>query len=389
MTYRCLSLSFEEDALTHYGQQLRLATLEQSLHHVAEAIALHPLWQEVPQCLGIVRAAPTPVLAILGTFSAKALGQIRLQAPFLNQACRRLHYVTYPDATETCERLADQLKTTFGLKTLREFQFYGVPRGGLIVLGMLSYMLGLRAEQLYSPQPVETPVVIVDDCALSGARFYRVLQQYPHQDLVFATLYSHPALRAAIAAREPNIIQCLSGQDLYDHGPKAMGANYTAWQTQNQDRLSGHRYWLGLPDYICFPWNEPDHLLWNPSTACLEQSWHILPSVACLKNRPSNDTAFLPIQVQPTVQGWFQPTSHIAFGELNGQILIGHLLTGETFGLSGKAADFWRVMLKREGLDAAIAQLSQQYPDPNLQSHLTTLIDQLIQQQILQPSTQN
>jgi hypothetical protein len=389
MTYRCYALPFEKDALLHYGQQLGLATVEQSLHHVAEAIALHPLWQEVPQCLGIVRAAPTPVLAILGTFSAKALGQISLQAPFLNQACRRLRYVTYAEATKTCEQLADQLKTTFGSKAIGEFQFYGIPRGGLIVLGMLSYMLGLRAEQLNAPQ-LGAPVVIVDDCALSGSRFYRVLQQYPQQDLVFATLYSHLELRRAISSRESNVIQCLSGQDLYDHGPETMGANYTNWQAQNQARLAGHRYWLGLPDYICFPWNEPDHLLWNPSTASLEQSWHILPPGFCLKNRPSSGTAALPIQVQPTAQGgWLQPTEHIIFGELNDQVLIGHLPTGETFGLSDKAAAFWWVILKAEGLEGAIAQLSGQYPGGNLRLELTHLIEQLIQQQILQPPRQN
>jgi hypothetical protein len=385
MTYRCYTLPFEKDALLHYGQQLGLATVEQSLHYVAEAIALHPLWQEVPQCLGIVRTTPTPVLAILGTFSAKALGQISLQAPFLNQACRRLRYVTYAEATKTCEQLADQLKTTFGLKALREFQFYGVPRGGLIVLGMLSYMLGLCAEQLNASES-GAPVVVVDDCALSGSRFYRVLQQYPQQELVFATLYSHLDLRRAIASRETNVIQCLSGQDLYDHGPETMGANYTTWQTQNQARLAGHRYWLGLPDYICFPWNEPDHLLWNPSAATLEQSWHILPPKVCLKNRPSSGTTTLSIQVQPTVQKWLQPTEHTAFGELNGQVLIGHLPTGETFGLSGKAAEFWRVILQVEGLEGAIAQLSQQYPGDNLRSELTHLIEQLVQQQILQPS---
>lgn len=385
MTYRCYTLPFEKDALLHYAQQLGLVTVEQALHHVAEAIALHPLWQEVPQCLGVVRALPTPALVILGTFSAKALGQISLQAPFLNQACGRLRYVTYAEATKTCEELADQLRTTFGSNALGEFQFYGVPRGGLIVLGMLSYMLGLRAEQLNASES-SAPVVVVDDCALSGSRFYRVLQQYPQQDLVFATLYSHKELRRAIATREPNVIQCLSSQDLYDHGPETMGANYTTWQTQNQARLAGHRYWLGLPDYICFPWNEPDHLLWNPSAAALEQSWHILPPKVCLKNRPSSGTAALSIQVQPTVQKWLQPTEHIAFGELNGQVLIGHLPTGETFGLSGKAAEFWRVILQAEGLEGAILQLSGQYPSSNLRSELTHLIEQLVQQQILQPS---
>jgi hypothetical protein len=386
MTYRCCPLPFETDALLHYGQQLGLSTVEQSLQAVAAAIALHPLWQDLPQCLCIVRAEPTPVLAVLGTFSAKALGQLSLQAPFLNQACQRLRYVTYADAMMACEQLAEQLQQTFGSKSLQEFQFYGVPRGGLIVLGMLSYILGLRSEQLNPAEVSDAPLVVVDDCALSGSRFYRVLQQYPRNSnsIILATLYAHPALRAAIASREPNVLQCLSAQDLYDHGPETMGADYNTWQTQNQARLAGHRYWLGLPDYICFPWNEPDHLLWNPVTAALEQSWHILPPTACLKNRPARGVS-LPIQVQPTVRGWLQPTEHIVFGELNAQVLIGHLLTGEIFGLSGKAAAFWQVILRAEGMEEAIAQLSAQYSESNLRSELTSLIDQLMQQQILRP----
>jgi hypothetical protein len=384
MTYRCCPLFFETDALLHYGQQLGLSTVEQSLQAVAAAIALHPLWQDLPQSLCIVRAEPTPVLAVLGTFSVKALGQLSLQGSFLNQACQRLRYVTYADATMACEQLAEQLQNTFGSKSLQDFQFYGVPRGGLIVLGMLSYMLGLRSEQLNPAELSDAPLVVVDDCALSGSRFYCVLQQYPHQSLILATLYSHLELRDAIASREPNVLQCFSAQDLYDHGPETMGGDYKTWQTQNQARLAGHRYWLGLPDYICFPWNEPDHLLWNPTTAALEQSWHILPPSVCLKNRPACGVS-LPIQVQPTVRGWLQPTKHIVFGELNGQVLIGHLLTGETFGLSGKAAAFWQVILRVEGVDAAINRLSEQYAGSNLRSDLTSLIDQLIAQQILRP----
>jgi hypothetical protein len=382
MTYRCCSLPFEKDALTRYGQQMGLTTLEQSLHQVAQAVAIHPLWQDVPQAICIVRAHPQPVLAILGTFSAKALGQIQLQPPFLNQACERLRFVSYAEAIAVCEQLAEQLKAAFGSKSLSEFQFYGVPRGGLIVLGMLSYILGLRSEQLNAPYACDVPLIVVDDCALSGSRFYRVLQQYPQHTLIFATLFAHPTLRQAIIAREPTVLNCLSSQDLYDHGPKAMGSNYTAWQIQNQALLAGHRYWLGLPDYICFPWNEPDHLLWNPLTTALEQSWHILPPTACLKNRPS-DGSTLPIQIQPTAQGWLQPTEQIAFGELGGQVLIGYLPTGETFGLSGKAAAFWRVILCSEGLEDAIAQLAQQYPAHNLHAELTGLIEQLINQQIL------
>ncbi|WP_404787175.1 hypothetical protein [Altericista sp. CCNU0014] len=385
MTYRCCPIPFAKDALARYGQQLGLATVEQSLHHVAQAVAIHPLWQDVSQGICIVRAHPAPVLALLGTFSAKVLGQIGLQAPLLDRACERLHYVSYAEAISACELLAEQLQRAFGKKALGQFQFYGVPRGGPIVLGMLSYILDLRSEQLHAPYACDAPLVVVDDCALSGSRFYRVLQQYPQQDLIFAPLYAHPDFRQTLIAREPRVLHCLSGRDLHDCGPDAMGPDYAAWQAQSQARLAGHRYWLGLPDYLCFPWNEPDHLLWNPVTAALEKSWHILPPALCLKNRPHEGEP-LPVQIQPTVRGWLQPTDRIVFGELDGRILIGDLSAGETFGLSGKAAVFWRAILHSEGMDAAIAQLSQQYPTSNLSLELTGLIDRLIDRQILQES---
>jgi hypothetical protein len=291
-----------------------------------------------------------------------------------------LRYVSYEDTTAACEALTEKLISTFGLQALRSFRFCGIPRGGLIVLGMLAYTLGLSHEQMTPPYPPEVPLVLVDDCALSGSRFVRTRAQYPQHDLVFTPLYSHPNLRHNLTNAEPQVLNCISGEDLQDHGSSIMGSDYESWQTQNQTRLAGQRHWLGIPDYLCFPWNEPDHLLWNPLTEELEQSWHLMSPAHCLKNRPSES---LMVQSQPQFKGWLQPTPDTIFGTLAQQVLIGNLATGETFGLSGKAAEFWAVLLEAGTLEEAISTLARHSADSRIRQALTGLIDQLLRQNIL------
>ncbi len=379
MVYQCYALPLEADAITHYGSQLGL-TSEEAVAALAQALALHPMWKALPHGMLVARTQPTPCLGVIGIIPPKTLGEIQLQQASLNPACRRLRYVSYADATAACETLTEQLIDTFGFQTLRNFRFCGIPRGGLIILGMLAYTLGLSHGQISPPYPLDIPLVLIDDCALSGSRFARTRSQYPQHELIFAPLYSHPDLRRNLTEAEPQVLYCISGADLQDHGLSIMGANYDAWQAQNLPRLKGQRYWLGLPDYLCFPWNEPDHLLWNPVAEALEQSWHIIPPAYCLKNRPS--TSFI-VQSQPHFKGWLQPTPQTIFGTLEQQVLIGNLVTGETFGLSGKAAEFWSVLLETETLEEAIATLSQHSPESIVRKELMGLIDQLLSQTIL------
>jgi hypothetical protein len=379
MVYRCYALPLETDAIAHYGSQLGL-TIEQAVVALAQAIALHPMWKELPHGMLVARTQPTPCLGVIGVIPPKSLGQIEIRQASLNQACRRLRYISYADATAACETLTEQLIDTFGLQTLQNFRFCGIPRGGLIILGMLAYTLGLSHEQISPPYPSDIPLVLIDDCALSGSRFARTRSQYPQHELIFAPLYSHPDLRRNLIEAEPQVLHCISGQDLYDYGPSIMGIDYDSWQTKNRARLAGQRYWLGLPDYLCFPWNEPDHLLWNPSTEALEQSWHILHPNYCLKNRPG---VSLLVQHQPQCKGWLQPTAQTIFGTADRQIMIGNLATGETFGLSGKAAEFWSVLLEAETLEDAIAILARHSPESSIRQELTGLIDQLLRHNIL------
>lgn len=379
MVYQCCTLPLDPDAVVHYSHQLGLGP-KQAVAALAEAIAIHPGWQALPQGMLIWRTEPSPDLAVIGILPLKMQQQVVLQRSALNSACQRLRYITYAEAATACETLAAQLVDQFGANALGGFRFYGIPRGGLIVLGMLSYVLGLSHDQMMPPYPEDIPLVVVDDCALSGSRFARTLRQYPRHSLIFAPLYSHAELRRNLTHTELQVLSCYSGQDLHDHGPQILGAEYGAWQVQNQERLAGRRYWLGLPDYLCFAWNEPDHLLWNPLTQELEASWHIVPPAYCLKNRRGPALA---VQRQPQFEGWLQLTAQTVFGVQDQQVLIGNLLTQETFSLSGQAADFWWALSRAESLEAAIASLP--HPDSELQHQaLINLVEDLMAQGILQ-----
>lgn len=382
MVYQCHALPLDPDAIAHYSHQLGLSVAD-GVDALAQAIALHPMWQALPQGILVTRTQPAPSLGLIGIIPPKILEQIKVQQHSLNPTCRRLRYISYADATAACEQLTQNLLEVVGEKDLKSLKFCGIPRGGLIVLGMLAYTLGLSHEQMSPPYPPEVPLVLVDDCALSGSRFARSRSQYPQRDLIFAPLYSHPELRRSLTEAEPQVLHCISGQDLIDHGSTLLGQDYSAWQAQNRDRLTGDRYWLGLPDYLCFPWNEPDHSLWNPFADALEQSWHILPPTYCLKNRLG---ASLAVQPQPAFQGWLQPTPQTLFGKRDHQILIGNLATGETFGLSGKAADFWEALRTTKTLEEAIAVLSQNRSQESVRRELSALTEQLLNQQILQRS---
>jgi hypothetical protein len=126
-------------------------------------------------------------------------------------------------------------------------------------------------------------VIVVDDCALSGARFHHFLRTVRANRIVFAPLYSPPELRAAILQREPRVVCCLSARNLAGHRLTAQPRETDTW------------YWSGHVEPLCFPWNEPDRTFWNPAAKRWELAWRIVPPELCPKNRPATGTVPIPV----------------------------------------------------------------------------------------------
>jgi hypothetical protein len=341
------------EALAHYGENLQLADLTTAAVALARAIATSPTWEESPNAIVIVRPAPQPRLTVLGCFDADQEASLVAQARGLGDTCAALRYVDYAKAESDCEQLAAQLTLYFGSSELDRLRFTAIPRGGHIVLGMLAYILGLSRPQLSPPHPSDIPLVVIDDCAITGARLGSFLARCESKEVFFAHLYSHPDLRTALKEQEPRVKACFSAQDLDDHGYEQYGDEYPEWKERWLNRIDDHRFWLGRPEHICFAWGEPDRSIWNPVTYQVESAWHILPSELCLKNRPSSTSRPVPVQVQPSGKGPLKPSEHVVFGRLGEQTVVGDVKTGRCFALEGVAADMWQAFVTYGNLEDA------------------------------------
>lgn len=357
-----------------------------ALLHLARSIASSPLWNESEDVRLIARPDPWPILGIVGRFTQAETAQLATLGKYLNGALAHIRYISYAQAEQDCECLAEQLIDRFGRDNLRTFAFAAIPRGGFVVLGMLAYILGIDTTQLEFPNHPDTPLVIVDDCVLTGARFGRFLACCKSQSVIFAHLYSHPDLRKSIEVQEPRVRACLSAHDLHDYEPESSDDEYPAWREHWIERLSAPRYWIGQTEHVCFPWNEPDRLIWNPVAEQVETAWHIVPSELCLKNRLPGGAMPVSVQVQPEGKSPLKPSAATIFGEFDNAFILGNLKTGKSFRLEGIAADMWRAIVAYGNPEDVVVALLKTYEVEldRLRTDLETFITRLCAQGLLE-----
>ena len=301
----------------------------------------------------------------------------------LNHCRQTLRYVDYSQAEKDCERLAARLRAVLSPQQICQMSFKAIPRGGMIVLGMLSYMLDLRPEQL-SDDDSEQPLVVVDDCALTGARCFDFLSRTREREILFAHLYSHPDLRQSILERESRVNLCLAARNLKDHGRAFFPepADYESWQARWQRRLGPGRYWYGLPDLVCFAWSEPDRLFWNLATETVEGGWRFLPPHRCLKNRAALGG---PEMDSPVVE--WRVSEKVVSGEFDGSIWLCHTGTGRVYSLDGVSAAMWRPLAGWGNRDLAVAELvtAHEVDENTVRRDLEKLLAQLAEAGLLEP----
>jgi hypothetical protein len=358
--YCFILVQLHDVTVARYSSALRLTNSPHPISYLARAIASSTAWQELPSSILVISTPPRPLLAVLGRFDDRQTGCMVAQASVVSQVMQRVRYVDYQQAEQDCLLLADKLLAFFGHDELSSFAFTAIPRGGHIVLGMLAYILNLNPSQVNPTLPSNIPLVVVDDCCLTGLRMGSFLDNYKTQQIIFAHLYSHPELRSAVEARESRVVACLSAQDLHDHGPDIWGEKYTSMHQEWLNQIGANRYWTGVADHICFAWNEPDRPVWlddeNPITG-----WRLIPPEMCLKNRPTPGARTPEIQVQLEGPGPWKPTNRVLFGEMNGKVIIGNTENGETFGLADTAADMWKALVTYGEMDTAVKHLALEY----------------------------
>jgi hypothetical protein len=381
----------------HVDALLRSVRSDPPLVTLAHTLARSGSWRPSSPVMLVVRAGPTPVLAAIGRFDAHDEAMLAALRWQLEHVLPRLRHLDHDEVRDSCGRLAIELTDHLGSATIQRAHFTAIPRGGLIVLGNLAYALGRRHDQITTlrdppPTDADAPLVIVDDCILSGARISLSLDALASRRVVVATLASHPDARCALMARHPNVEAVLSAIDLHDHAPGAHGTSYPDWVSRWRER-SPQALWIGQPDHVCFPWHEPDVGVWDPVQRDVVRGWGMLPAELCLAQarRASQHEAAWSVFVLPEADAPARVPSDVVYASIGDTVVIAHVDEGHSFAVEGVAATMWHGLVSSEPEDRAVEALAERYDcDPDtLRTDLRTFADELTAMGLLRESAQH
>jgi hypothetical protein len=334
----------------------------------------------------IVRGGASPGIAVVGELDPAAIARVEELFDQVEEATETVRYVSYAQAVLDVQVLAERLEQRFTRAALDEAIFRPVPRGGFIVLGMLSLAMGLRHEQLDSPpDDDERLLVLVDDCALSGHRIHQTLRKTRAQRVALAFLYAPTELCRNIELREDRVQGCVAARRLRDIGPELFGTSYGAWVDRWTGRLGEDRYWIGRPEAVSFAWKDPDRSFVNRVTGQREAAWRVVPGNLAPPPARSSGNA-LRIQTQPKAKGPLQPPKDVFFAEIGGTMVIAHTDHAAAIELSDVAGAFWRAIIEGGSVSEAADRLHDDYDTDRarLETDLARFVDDLLERGLLE-----
>lgn len=324
------------------------------VRRLAAALASGPTWDRIGARLRVVvRTTPVPLIGVLGAPGDDDAAMLDALGWQVQDCLDRLLPVDWSRASALVEDLAGRLAEALGPR-LDDASLVGIPRGGVVVAGLLSYVID-RPVIGPGQQPEGGLLIAVDDCAISGTRVARWLAGQCAAPTVVALLCAHPVLRTAVAA-QAGVIGCVSALDLRDHAPAKHGADHDAWVTRWRAR-SPHDLWTGHPDHVVFPWNEPDLLIWDDRAGAVELGWRVVPPEWCLKNRSH--------RAAPQRCSWpagpVQPGAEVLWATFDDEVVIADAASGQMIALVGVGADMWSALAATADLQAAAEQVATRY----------------------------
>jgi hypothetical protein len=336
------------------------------LSALGRALLASPAW---PDSVGAtVISGWEPKLVLAGWFPASTENQLIHLRNELAET--RVRYFSYPEVEAAVGQLAERLRSA--LPDLEEWAFAAIPRGGLILLGMLSYSLELKAGQLEDSH--KRPTVLVDDCVISGRRMRSAVTASPAPRLAIASLVSTPELRSRfIEHHGPRLETFCSPIDLTDTAPERYGDAYPEWRERWSSRTDD--IWIGRPEHVAFPWNEPDVSLWNDESGRSELAWRLVPPERCLKNR----TRLGPeLEVFELGSGPMRQAPGIVDLAVADSVVAVDLATARALSLDGTAAQIWKVLMRTGSVDDTIRAIAGEFGDtPRVESETREFLAEL------------
>ena len=368
-----------------------------ALEELLSGLEPNELWSELRDVYLVARASPTPIMAAFGYFPPRQRMLLQNLAAELSDVIHAHRYVGYSEAEAAATTLATTLVSRYGRDTLDSFRFTAIPRGGWIVLGMLSYCLGLRHEQIGVPgDPLDDGKsrtwVVVDDCALSGVRFRQFLTSRDLESVIFCPFYAPAALCEAIERAEPAVEACLNAVNLRDEAPQRFGDAYPQWLEQRRERVGQSAYWLGIPEFVAYAWCEPQSKYWDSEVGCYRESWKLLPPSLSLNRRQEAEHLWAQVEFKgPTCTvlrvpegGAIQAAPRVLWADFGDAIALARFpddpeATAPCLRLEDTAADMWRCVLEHGTLEGAEAALLERYDidPPTLRQDLAAFVAEL------------
>ena len=260
---------------------------------------------------------------------------------------RQLRFVDYRQAERASVLLAERLRGLFSPSELAGFAFAPIPRGGFIVLGMLAYALNLRPDQLLTrPDQTGRPLVVVDDCALTGLRFREFLGKTAVSPIIFAHLFSARRLREGILAQEERVTACVAAHDLGERPLPAAA----------QSPLGSQHYWQGSTELVAFAWSEPALLTSLLSSEPSSPNWRFVSPQLCLNNRMA-----LGVDGRPAAKPVAGVPESLLYSWADGVLLLADSASGEFFKLERLPAAMWRALAVLGHPEPALAWLQTEF----------------------------
>lgn len=362
------------------------ASEHMELAHLAEAIARSPIWDRMgPGCL-VVRKGTSPVLAALGSFDEADMERLRFLARWLPDGLRTARRLDWNEVVDAVGVLAGRLRDEFGTE-LQSFELRPIPRGGLIVAGLLAYALGLDFDPSRSPDGNSGPLLVVDDCAITGNRFARFLAENPGRPVVFAHLCSPEPLRGAIHRSEPRVRDVIAALDLEDRTVALFGDEAENFRSSLRGKLGDQRYWVGNAELPVFPWSAPDLNFWNSVTEQEEWGWTPfggrIPTHSVNIGEPAGIR--VRVLVEPRRMGAFHVPETVLVAEFQERLHGVDLETGDTFEMEGITAELFRGLISGEDPARIADGIADQYEvaRERVESDLEDFVDQARRRGIL------
>jgi hypothetical protein len=373
-------LRFDTEPRRRLLDELRLVGHDRPLLALSDALATSAPAATLPGVVLAVRELPDPLLVVAGTVDRAGQARLSELAGLLDEAGERLRFVGWKEVEDLCLVLAERLRALLGPE-LPSIRLVGVPRGGLIVGGLLAYALDLPRHRLGTGE-AET-LLLVDDCVLSGLRLREELATVDAERVVIATLFAHPEVGRAVEASEPRVLRFVSATDLDDHAPTMLGTGGAEAWRRRWAALVPERYGTALLDLLVFPWSEPQVRLRNPETGEVEQHWSLAPQEACFRRRV--EPRVLEVQAADELPGTARLAPHVLPVRREGTMFLVDTATSRSFALRGAASSLWSTWLET-GDDERTARLigdEHGRPEGEVRSDLEGLLRRLRREGLL------